>query len=609
MMIKNPTTRHYFKCGIKKNSKLIITGTVFHLLSAPALLLSLLIREITTGNISSTLLYSVFAVVFFCVAVFEGVVIGVNNFSYLHKKQETDTYFSFPLSAKQRFFCDYLSGLFSYLAPAVVSAAASSILSGILSIMDYSDYSVFHCGERYSLFTVSITLSITAIVIMAMLYTITVLSSVLCGTKSESYMNCGIINGLIPGMITLLSYICFNKAPGLNTFKACLPVFDKSSPFGAVYGFFHSISYEYRNVFALGDLLIFLFWIIAFTALYVFLSYKIYTKRKAEQTSKPYPFKLYYNILITCVTFAILSVIPSFYEIYFIPFVILAIVFYLSFEVISKRGFKGISKSFLRCGLTIGGCLALICILNNNWCFGAANRIPDAEDVKAIYISGDYDAAFGDKEDCFKVTSDEGIEAVLVFHSDCLEYDNLIHDEGPLEYYDNYTYFGYSKLKNTIYVKYELKNGLTMERELHIYDDNKFVINTLEQLQASEDYADFAVKCIKEKYTSETNSEYGSSKYKFYATSLSHEYNTLGLDISANQMNGNEYSHMPEEYFMQFIDALCDAVRQDVINRDASKINTNLPLYHFHLGNNEYFYIYSFDYNILSVLYKYSNVK
>lgn len=127
---------------------------------------------------------------------------------------------------------------------------------------------------------------------------------------------------------------------------------------------------------------------------------------------------------------------------------------------------------------TILGCIALMLALgvsffiNNMDPFGIESRIPEKDDVKAVYIStgGEYKITNYSKDtsDVIKLESSEDIDAVLQLHTLALE-EKVGHDDGLFEYY----VYDRDRSRVNYYISYELADGTTLLRQYESYGDSE----------------------------------------------------------------------------------------------------------------------------------------
>lgn len=91
-----------FKLSLKQNKKMLIVISILQMLGLP--MLSVLLTAVAIDEESmSEISIGFFAMIsLFCIAVsiFCGIIIAVNNFSYLHKKSQVDMIYSLPIKRK-----------------------------------------------------------------------------------------------------------------------------------------------------------------------------------------------------------------------------------------------------------------------------------------------------------------------------------------------------------------------------------------------------------------------------------------------------------------------------------------------------------------------------
>ena len=299
-----------FKLSLKQNKKMLIVISILQMLGLP--MLSVLLTAVAIDEESmSEISIGFFAMIsLFCIAVsiFCGIIIAVNNFSYLHKKSQVDMIYSLPIKRKYKFISDFFSGLAVYLIPYI----AACILSwAILLASGVCVKNISGVLENGSFVSLIIQGEFAGLLIMALLYTLTVLVLNCCGTLFESIINILIINILIPGLIAVIATMFFAQLYGVSIFDTILPVLGYTSPIGAgIYLIYLLASNEYTysdfigciSAGAYGKWVVFF---LLFTAAVFALSMFLYLKRNAEDVSKPYVYKLLYYLVITSVLMAI----------------------------------------------------------------------------------------------------------------------------------------------------------------------------------------------------------------------------------------------------------------------------------------------------------------
>lgn len=599
-IIKNPAVLHYFKTDIKKNMKFFIICLALHMLSLPLLFATMTYDTFKKGGSYTYLseFFIVTTVIFTGLAILAGVLIAINNYSYLHKKQESDTYMSLPLSDKQRFFTNYFSGLVTYILPVVISGVFSFISLGIFigavtsdaGKDSYFSYEPLIYGDHtIHWFELFFTAYFLVILAMIMFYTITVLACTLCGSIFEAIVHVVILNGIIPGLIALVSFVMFNKVPTMSWYTVMLPVLSKTSPIGAVISYFLYAEFIEYDILLLPFILKFSFWLIAFTALYLGVSFLLYKFRKAEDVAKPYVFKSYYYIIMTCITFAFIAAIPAYWEVLISPILVATVVFYLIFEIITNRGFKNFGFSVIRCVATIVISFVLIMILNNSWSFGIGKRVPKAESVKSVSINyTSLDNAVDRYNDYMNFTDEDIIKIITDYHKDAVEYayDNL-YSTSFMEYNDYYYHQTYE-------VTYKLKNGTSFTRFLPCTNEMRI---TLAEIETYDEYINDRTEYIYEDIYDRVVFE--------PLLGDSYEYLRIRDDGIYHGGIAENSIEVSEEEFEKFKKELSKAIKLDLSDRTYEQIVSPYACYGLLDISLSSMYVYEYDEHILSVLKKY----
>lgn len=587
----SPAVKHYFKTDMKKNSRIFIICTALHLLAFPLAFAVLAFDLNNLNDIYSETISDVFfpiAFVFTAIALLMGVFIAVSNFSYLHKKHENDMIMSLPLSNRQRFFTNYFSGILTYIIPPLIALVPTLITANIAKSFDIRGY-YFPLDSEIDISVTRFIIQIYIAVIAAMLmfYTITVIACVLCGTLFETILHAVIINGAIPGMIALLSYISLNKAYGVDPVTSMLPLLEKTSPIGACIGFIIRADTAFMDEKVLFGVFFakFILWMLLFTVVYAVAAYLLYRMRKSEDVAKPYVFKAYYHVIISCITFAICAIIPNSPGLLMLPMLVIAAVVFLGFDVLTKRGFRGFKFSVVRCVSTVVGSILLILVLNNTKGFGIGDRVPNPKLVKSASINYMGVVRYcGWEYDSLTFTDDEAIEIIVNAHKDFKELDNY-EQYGIFEYdkkcsYDNY---------DTNYtITYTLNSGVTYSRTYPVSFEQ---LEALVELEATEEYPKRLAEKFKEIYSN-------SGGISFYTP-----IEEKGLYIGAPMSNtGGKYT---EAINKLFVNDMAKAIKTDLSERTIEQIKNPSAVHGYFNIDNTYIFVSDTDVNMLEVLRKY----
>lgn len=436
----------------------------------------------------------------FIAALLMAIFIVASNFKHLHNHAFSDMQLALPLNSKQRFFSNYLAGLATYLIPALISIFLA-IIPCIIGKINYPEY-------YDTLFSDIPKFAVIIIIGMVMFYTFSVFSATYCGTLADTIINIFLINAVIP-----LSLYCASLSigEGFTTSYMDMPILMSqimyTSPIGcAIMLIFSSDS----NLLVNSPL--FAYWVIlscAVIALVIFLSYITYKKRKAEQVSSPYAFKIFYHIFMFFLVFCIFNLLNSFisssmytedytieekmHSTNILPALITSAVVFFVIEFISNRGIKKFLHSAIRyvCAVIFTFGFRGLAIATHG--FGYDTYVPKAYMVDSVSITD-----YSELPEIY-IDDKELIKKVIELNSDIVNSNN---DEKP----EPISEFEYSKLAkdayvtdynnyNSITINYIKKNGSIISR---IYPATSGIIDSiLPYIMTSEDYADKIIKELK----------------------------------------------------------------------------------------------------------------
>lgn len=516
---------HNWRQNVLGDKKLFIILSILHLIAAPAVILAMII-SIYSDNFEVDA-YEVIGVITTALAGFLGIFPAVDSFSCLHNKSVVDMKLSLPMTAKQRFFSNYFSGLFTYIAPFFGAQIVSLIFLGYgFLFMEgrtfYHEYydqngelvrNPYICDYFSQAAPMLFKLILCGVLAMLMLYTVTVLITTCCGSKFESIAYTILVNALIPLTVVCVSYSIFGNLYGIDSDIPMFRIISYTSVAGAIFVavdwssmgqelFYRTEEWINYGVWALVYLLI----IIAIGALAFFL----YKKRRAEQVSRPFVFKLAYYITITCAMFCMVSLLITDSTLGVIPSVILTAVVYMIFEVVTNRGFKRIWLSIIKYAVTFLAAFGVVVVGNTTDGFGAVSRMPSAASVVSVEVEGfalsgaynifDYmgnwysnvysfeknaDVYFEDRNAPMVFTEKENIGIILDVHRAMIDfYDRYKTDDFIEGKHKNL--YDYATSMSGIKIRYNLKGGRSLERTYNCYD--RAAKDILSRLDITEEY-------------------------------------------------------------------------------------------------------------------------
>lgn len=562
---------HNFECGVKTKIKMAIIIGILHLAAAPAVIISLIAGIYGKDPTAMVESFAVIGVITTAIAGFMGIFIAIDSFSCLHNKSVVDMRLSLPLTSAQRFFSNFLSGFAVYVVP-FLAAQVISLLGmayGFIFMegrtferqagykggeLFYDEYECIYFREAMPML---LKLIASGILVMLMLYTVTVLVTVCCGNKFESIAYTILINIMIPLTVYLVFQSMFQDLYGVDVSNIVMGIIMFTSPAGGIaaavgmaVGSDSLVSNFSMNYLVWG---ICYFLITAGIGAGAFFLYK---KRRAEQVSKPFVFKLLYYIISTAVIFCIYSV---FYydDIGIVPAILTTVIVYVILEVAANRGFRKIWLSLIKYAGVMAASVLIIFAAQETEGFGMVTRVPDISKVK--YVELNYGGFYGMLRLPYEYTKDgrvidflefnesENIETIISVHK------NVISDENRIE--------RSARPGNSVEIRYHLKSGGTMVRR---YSNTPAeVAEMLGRLDLTDEYKTQLAEMYKNKILTaknnyinmrEYNPEY-TSKLQFYLSEATQDYLGESDAILINKLIDRD-----------FFEQLAEAYAKDIMN-------------------------------------------
>lgn len=476
----------HFRNRIKENKKILIINSILELIGLPVIAVVGLIAEHmyeaerydAAIDFEAIMMASFIAIT---ISLATGIVIALFSFRYLFTKSLVDMTYSLPLTSKQRFFADYLSGLAIYTVPAIIAALLSLIILGIGSA--FVDISTL-----WENFPQLLMMGFIVFVGMIMLYTFTVLTTVCCGSTFEAVFSIFTANIVIPVTVYCVfsmiqdasNYVLSSQSLLSNLFLT------STNPAGIVIFLEYFISNSSRNFSFVSSLFIrWLIPILIVIAAYIIAAFLLYKHRKAEQVSKPYVYKIFYYIILTLAVFCMLSVFIINGDNPF-AYIIVCAIFFFIIEVITKRGFSRFWESILRFGISVALVFVFSGICESTDGFGCAKYVPREIAVDSVRIESyeldiniDYDIIFDDKEVIRNVIA---LHKELSLRSDSYDGSNKLSTE---EFENDTLYVDLSNC--SISITYYLKNGATVIRDYYVNPND--AADLMSSVARSEEYA------------------------------------------------------------------------------------------------------------------------
>ncbi|MBQ8176250.1 MAG: hypothetical protein IJ035_04320 [Oscillospiraceae bacterium] len=494
---------HNWKSGVRESMKFSIILLILHMVAVPAVLISTIV-SIYAGNGYDNIEEAYFAIAIgtTALAAFLGIFAAVNSFGCLNDKSVVDMKLALPMNNTQRFLSNFLSGLFTYLAPFFSAQVVSLLICGygMLFMEGKTFYYIYTrdneivrdpyiCDLFGQVIPVLLKLIAGGTLCMLMLYVITVLITVCCGNKFEAIAYTILINILIPLTIVCVLYSMYDSLYGIDAEIIAYKFMMYVSVFG---GIIASVAWAGGEDMLYGyELMNFGAWALIFfliTAALFALSFYLYKKRRAEQVSKPFVFKLAYYIVLVCTMFCIISVFMSEGS-ELVPMLITSGIVFMIFEVVTNRGFKRFWMSIIKYAATVVAVVAIIVASEKTDGFGAVQRVPSASNVSSIELN--YGGFYGDfyqlsytYERKLLIKDKANIEAITAAHQEIVDVYTQLKQHYNSDYEWNYNEL--LGIDRTFEVTYHLKTGGSFSRSYYFM--NSTAAEILGQVDLSEEY-------------------------------------------------------------------------------------------------------------------------
>lgn len=558
-----------FKNRLKDNRKISIIITILHILSVPAVLLNGILYSITQqrydeayelalaaagGNhklvnydtlptvIEFNEAYVFIAVLAIGIAMLAGVLIALSNYSYLYKKTQVDMYYSLPMTTTQRFFSNFLAGVTSYIGPFLASSFFSLILCfvGRATVDEWINTS-FDAGFGFqTMGQLIFQCYLYGTFVLLMIYTISVMVISCCGNIVEAGTYIFGVQALIPATISVVCLILFGDLYGIASEHYALSAMKPTSPVGAFVSFVEVVegTYDNANMTIWTVILQHLLPFILFIAIYGAIAFLLYRRRKAEDVSKPFVYKLFYYIVSTAVVFCIVCVFfgDNGFGTSLLPVIIVSGIVFFIMDIIANRGFKKFWVSIIRFAATMVVMVALVGIVNATDAFGMVYYVPKAENIHSVTVenrAGSENYIEYDVHNEVTLYDAENIKAVVDAHSKNIERYRLSGEDGM-----------YGNGSKSVSITYRTKMGQKIVKENLRFSPDELAI--IAQIKDSEEYKQNAFKVIEDIYNGID------------------EYGYINVSASLKSMATDEFSNLTTNEKR----ALLVAAKADIMNTD-----------------------------------------
>ncbi len=492
LILKKSFFKEYFSYKLRTLRGFIILFAVLNLISIVVLTAGLLVYANSTllpyirGDMEIQYAYavigwfSIFAgliqAVTYAELLFLAIVPAV-NYKFFNKRAYMDTIGALPLTEKQRFFGDMLSGISSYVISFIPCGVIAVILAAITEfgpLREVHRLSMEQDGEiRYMIPEIEdkitglilICLS-TLLICCAAAYAISCFVTSCCGRVGTSVLfSIILIGGFSIIAFTFSSFIA-NSAIGIDGDMATFQVLSVVPPLGTLYTTFLNIQQsqytDFPFIVTTPLILIVLLIIAAFGAG----AYLVSKHRKSERVGREIVFDAGYYVIpaiIILMAAGLCSFMVHGLEPYSIPLILISLATCLVMAFLQSRSLKKIWKGFVVFAVTSAACLGFGALVRNTNGLGISKIIPSRQSIESVELFGPYITKLFNWDGTYNnvpIKSDEGISLILSEHKKIV--DDL----------DNYNPRKNNGKDSWLEIKYHLKGGLVSYRSYGYYGDS-----------------------------------------------------------------------------------------------------------------------------------------
>lgn len=385
------------------------------------------------------------------------------NMKSCHSRSAMDTIGGLPLTVKQRFLGDFLSGFTSFAATFIIGCIPALIMAAVIQfklapeVRDAkltNGYTVTYMLPGYDdrFVLVGFLAVITMFICLAASYSIACFVTSCCGRLNTSIIFTFVVTAAIPLIFGTYGAYIFNNSTGV-TGDDYIRAVNMFPPVGTVYHVFYSLVHLEDFEFAVSTPKVIV--MLAFVILPALGAYLVSKRRKAEGVDKPFIHKSAYTavtflISVTACGLILANIsVPAFVFPVFV-FTVAACIFIEYIRSHSKRTFW---KGLVRFVISAAVCVGFALLVHGTDGFAVGKKLPDESKIESVSFMGDYfydqgyrSEAIDDKNVISKVISEH---KKIIDNSDKFLGDSV---------------FGWSSYDRNLTIIYNMKNGSSIRR-------------------------------------------------------------------------------------------------------------------------------------------------
>lgn len=434
--------RKYFCYKLSRSKKLIFFFSLLNFLALvfPPIVMSYgfkdLLYEISIAD--RALIYgdptfgtTVFPMIIIPIVVIMITVSTVKSLKLYHNRADMDTLGCLPVSYGERFWGDFLSGIFanfvSYIPFCVISLFVTESTKATVEDIFNSKFAI-DCRGIPTFFQ---NLVITTFFVYLGVYAITTFVSSCCGKTGNSVLFSFIAMAVLPGIFIVYGNEMFFYALGIDEFSEIAKNVCMLPPLGPFISLIMSNFDKHYSIWSLensgyGMLANSPFYLVVFlliTAAFIAGAYFIGKHRRAEKVGEGFVFTGAYHALIITFLVTLIGASAAGYSkmmegnsgMLFVA--LFSFIVYAALEFSQNKSFKKFWKTAVRFAAVFGVCFAFLTLVKTTNAFGIYKNLPSESSVKTVRLSGKY--FYSDhyiNENSYSFSSDELISEVLNEH-------------------------------------------------------------------------------------------------------------------------------------------------------------------------------------------------
>ena len=366
------------------------------------------------------------------------------TFVSCNRKKYTDMIGGLPLTHKQRFWGDFLSGYAAYVAPIIPAGIVTMFI--LIPLQNVTDkLNVMFGFETTSACTISVMgFVLSFFALLTLMYMVSAVAVMCCGRPIQAEIM-SIVLLLAPSLTACGISACFaNAVTGLDNYKV-VDIIHKAAHIFPPFGLMLNIKFNYdvlANVdvgdpphtdkFFIYDFTIFdplyALYVIIFAAALIALSYYLSKSRRAEQTGSIIIYKAFFRVMSVLSAVGAASTVLAI----FVPLIGLglsvliaaftAAVIILLLELVRKPAARDVVKSLICWVGTVVGCVGIYLLFDKTGAFGQRYINVSADKVESVQVRYQYlpySGAF--RYGAYEITDKSEIEKLTNSYNDTVK--------------------------------------------------------------------------------------------------------------------------------------------------------------------------------------------